>query len=887
MATTGAGTRPDVTLKLTQLQNLCKRDPQGYRSDYEAQKRRLQSECDILALSPSAHPPSHLAELIQFIAAVSSSSYEKEESDAVSRLLIRLLLGKSSQDMDNNNSTEHDTNSSLSSNISVIISLPSSALTLHRDVRKSCVSALILMRNKGRVQPLTLLELFFKFMSIIPDKGLRTQLYKHTLNDIRNINKKGKKDEQINRSIQSFLHKIVRSTVKGKHNSNMVIGDINEATKLASKKAIDLTAELYRRHVWTDDRTVAILASGVESIVHNVSSAAMRFFLGIEEKMADDEEKKGDEDWKEAQKIDYHLYSRKTKARKRSVAKAIKKKQKEQKKREDEEYELNCIDPGVIASRKLLYPAIELIRDPQGLSETVLKRIQSTGANGYKFEHKILAINFVTRLVGNHELLVLPLYPVLRRYMGGHQRDVTAILAYTVQACHETVPPEEIHGLLQTIAHNFVTERCSEEQMAVGINACRAICSRVPSSLLVDESPSASLDDTGNNASSTSMDIEAFVRDMVGYGKHRDRSVSIAGRSFTNFIREVHPSLLAGKDRGMVGSALRRAGEKPLRYGEQRIESGVQGADLLVEYEMKKALYLKQKEGRDDDEDSDSDDGISYEKMNDEDDDWIDVEEDDDGDDDSDQSESSINDELEEESGDEEFDHEGGEEDDDEIAPSLVQVEEIDGQLFPITNEIDDLKASTSTLQDTNVDLSKMTPQERSKFIQQISSTRVFTTEDFIKMRKLVDREKQSKRDPRYIARMKRLKAKGKDFIELSDDEDSVGSLDDDGVQKEKRHVKGAVTPDDIMTESKRKRANKKERLEKVLAGREAFEHKQRSGGSTNTEKTRRKNFVMSKFSFANRTKQSSKETARRGTLQKQKRNRDNKQESKKRRRKL
>ena len=125
----------------------------------------------------------------------------------------------------------------------------------------------------------------------------------------------------------------------------------------------------------------------------------------------------------------------------------------------------------------------------------MLKRIQKTGSNAFKFEYRLLAINFVTRLVGNHELMLLPLYPFLRRYMGGQQRDVTQILSYAVQACHETIPPEEIHGILKTIAHNFITERCSGEQMAVGINACRAICARAPSSLVPEDSNSNTLED--------------------------------------------------------------------------------------------------------------------------------------------------------------------------------------------------------------------------------------------------------------------------------------------------------------------------------------------------------------------------------------------------------
>ena len=560
------------------------------------------------------------------------------------------------------------------------------------------------------------------------------------------------------------------------------------------------------------------------------------------------------------------------KKRAHQVKKQVKNKVKQQQKRE---LELDSTDYGVEASRKL-YPAIELLRDPQGLAESVLKRIQKTGSS-FRFQHKVLAINFVTRLVGNHELLLLPLYPFLRRYMGGQQRDVTQILAYTVQACHDLVPPEEIHGLLKTIAHNFITERCTGEQMAVGINACRAICARSPSSLVPEDLNTMYDDESGLGTSSISVDVEAFVRDLAGYSKHRDRSVAVAGRSWTNFIREVHPSLLQGKDRGTTGSALHRAGEKPLRYGEERISSGIAGADLLVEYEAKKAAYLRQKMdkkalGVDISSDASSDgDGIEFERMNDEvestrsedendSEGWVDI----DGSD-------------EDEEVEESFENEGqiNDSSDNEKAPTLVPVKIVDGKAVPVS----DLESKVNR---SSIDLASMTPEQRAKLNEQISSTRVFTAEEFEKMRKLVEREERIKRDPRAAARLKRRRAQGREFEELSDDES-----DDDSDEEAKIYVKGAVNTNDIMADAKRKRANKMERLEKVLAGREAFEHKRRDGGSTNTEKKRKKNFLMSKFSMSNRTKQGSKDTARRGTLKKQKKNKLSKHENKKRRRKL
>jgi protein SDA1 len=783
---TGAGARVDVTLKLSQLQNFCKRDPTGYKDDYDAQVRRLESEMGILALQPSTEPSARLVELIQFAAAVSSSSYKGKDSDHIAEMLMNLLLGSSANSSSSGEQQQQQQQPSVSSKDVLHVTMPTAALQLHRDVRKACVSALILMRNKGTLEPLKLLELFFRLMAVVPDKGLRELLYKHMVNDIRNLNKKGKRDDKVNRAIQSFLHRVVSQ-------HGQPGGAEETATDIAAKRATDMVCELYRRNVWTDDRTVAILAEAVQSSNSTVMCRSMRFFLGIEEKMAQDMRLKEDGEWQNKKSVDYHSYSKKTASRKRQTERALKNKKKAQTKRDGGNTDWMDATPdqddGVETSRKL-YPAIELLRDPSGLAEFVLKRLRSTG--NYKYEVKLLMINFVTRLVGNHELMLLPLYPFLQKYMGGHQRDVTAILAYTVQACHEQVPPDEVYGILKTIAHNFITERCSEEQMAVGINGARAICARVPAILSLEESQES----TG----STAMDIEAFARDLAAYSTHRDRSVSVAAKTWTNFIREVHPGLLQGKDRGLQGSALYRSKTKPLRYGQQNVATGVDGADLLVEYESKKAahkLKLKEQGEYEGGSDSDEDDGSGE---------WQDV-----GDEDIEVGDEDIE-EIEEASDDE--------------APDLVV---LDGE--------------SKIPAESTIDLSKMSTEQRNKLKQEISSTRVFTSADFAKMRKLVDREQRAKRDPRETARVKRAIARGEEFQELSDDS-GEDSSDEDEIR-----IAGAVNPNDLYALAKRKRVSKAEKLQKIIAGRSDFETKARAGGSTNIEKKRKKNFQMSKHS--------------------------------------
>jgi hypothetical protein len=42
------------------------------------------------------------------------------------------------------------------------------------------------------------------------------------------------------------------------------------------------------------------------------------------------------------------------------------------------------------------------------------------------------------------------------RYLNSHQQQVTVILAYLVQACHDLVPPEELIPVIKNVANNFV-----------------------------------------------------------------------------------------------------------------------------------------------------------------------------------------------------------------------------------------------------------------------------------------------------------------------------------------------------------------------------------------------------------------------------------------------
>jgi hypothetical protein len=101
-----------------------------------------------------------------------------------------------------------------------------------------------------------------------------------------------------------------------------------------------------------------------------------------------------------------------------------------------------------------------------------------------------------------------------------------------------------------------------------------------------------------------------------------------------------------------------------------------------------------------------------------------------------------------------------------------------------------------------------MTAEEREELKQKVAASSVSTASDFEKMRKLVEREKRAKRDPREAARRKRAIAQGKEFEELSD-HDNGSDSDDEQVQ-----TTGAVNPVDIIADTKRKQQSKAECLE-------------------------------------------------------------------------
>ncbi|KAI8978373.1 SDA1-domain-containing protein [Pilobolus umbonatus] len=402
-------------------------------------------------------------------------------------------------------------------------------IVLHPEVRKSLVQGLILLRNKGIIDNTRLLPLFFTLFKC-RDKHLRELLYNHIVNDIKNSNAKVK-NNKLNKTLQSFMFTMLESAKSGNIEENAI----------AAKKSVDVCIDLYHKNVWNDAKTVNVIAEACFSPITKVSVTAVKFFLNSNEAQDDDEEEEETPDLKKMQMANQH--SKKTKSKDRKLESAKKRVKRMAKKGEKAE--------------SFNFAALHLLNDPQGFAEKLYSRITHKED---RWEVRLMKMNLVSRVIGIHQLIILGFYPVLIKYLQPSQRDVTMVLVCAAQASHALVPPDVLEPVVKAIANNFVTDRVSNEVMAVGINGIREICSRQP--LAIDTT---------------------LLQDLTQYKKHKDKSVLTAARSLISLFREINPEMLLRKDRGKTATVRMKDGSiRVVQFGEASNNvDGLEGIELL------------------------------------------------------------------------------------------------------------------------------------------------------------------------------------------------------------------------------------------------------------------------------------------------------------------
>nr|CCA26051.1 SDA1 family protein putative [Albugo laibachii Nc14] len=670
MATTIQVSRPDVIGKLPQLQNMIKRDPEAYKTEFLMQYRHYESEYQLFLLQP-CKDSTHFSALISFLSHVARCF--PTEMGSFPTQLVSILRNQ--------------------------------YLVLDPPLRKTLVQSLVLLCSHKLMDAIVLLKLLFELFRC-PDKRLRDLVHKYILAEIRKLNAKSS-NVKVNRAIQNFLYEMIQ-----------------DEHEQAAIKSLQIMIELYQKHVWHDTKTVNVIVTACTSKNTKLAVMAMKFFLGME--FVDEEEPKADPTGDSTAKVDYHSHSKKTKKRLRETKNAISKVRRARKEK-----------AGI--KTNVCFPAIELLNDPQGIIEKQFRMLKNSI---HRFEVRLLMMNFISRIVGHYKLIIIPFYSLVQRYLQSHQQNVTSILAYLVQACHDDIPPDEVLQVVKSIATNFITERCSSEVIAVGINALREIFRRVPLLLECE-------------------DMEVFTSDLIMYSKAKDKGVVMAARGVLNLIRECHPTLLRRKDRGKHHDRAAR----PRPFGESTAVESVDGAELLAAAEasgrfsnVEDSLEVKSgKNGSDSDSES-----------------WLDVE-----------------------SGDEE----------DQQHESIEAPENEDRQC------IEDIATDPETI----IKVSQS---------DQIDARRILTPLDFERIEILKRERAENSRDP---------KNRSKKRQQTNKTELTSGS--------------SAVAPNDLAGYTKKRRMTQEERLRSILKGREDFQHKRSSGGTTNTEKKRLKHFMMIKKS--------------------------------------
>jgi len=466
---------------------------------------------------------------------------------------------------------------------SLLANVPSDALSLLHNTHPSLPRS----ASESLLQSLALIcsKRFMAFTSLLPtlsallqshSKRLRSSARSLLVNHIAFSNRHTNASS-LNRPAQSLLH-----------------SQLQQHDESIAKQSLGIVAELYRRNVWTDPRTVNLVVTASLHPKQRVMLSALKFLIGQDEQDAatgSDDDESDDDDSDDAseqnrssaaskrkrkskseavndlsQDAVFRAYHKGTAATKKKKQKKLKRDLATLKKRSSRGVEGDSA-PKVQGAR---FAALQLVNDPQGTTESLFSRLRSSGQS---FESKLLLIQVVSRFIGTHKLLLLQFYPFIMRFTHPQQRDCTLVMASIVQATHDLVPPDTLEPLVRHIVDSFVHDHARPEVIALGLHTVREMCARAPLIMNGD-----------------------LLQDLALYKKYKEKAVTAAARSLIQLFRELAPALLQKKDRGKGHDVNARRSA----FGEDKAAERVPGADLL------EAALQKKEDG--DDESSDEED---------------------------------------------------------------------------------------------------------------------------------------------------------------------------------------------------------------------------------------------------------------------------------------
>ncbi|KAF9475067.1 SDA1-domain-containing protein [Pholiota conissans] len=503
-----------LTSNLPQLQNLIKRDPIAYKEEFLQQWNHYNSIRQIFKLNPDEQAQ-HYRELVSFIAQV-ATCYPRETAEFPAQLA-----------------------SLLSESYGV----------LAPDTRRTLVQNLVLLRNKDVITSIELLKTLFPLLPRTYSSTLRSYVRKTILSDIRVANVRSQ-NHKLNRAVQAMLFGMIERGMSGE-----VVGDKGKLRAMNGPTsdpdghnteeamwAVVLTKELWKKKVWSDAKTVSIVAQGCFHPVTKVQSASLHFFLGSEE----------DDDSEEKEDVDVRALHHKREINKktRSGDKKLRKQLKTAKKKKFNK-----------APSTPNFSAIQLLNDPQTFGEKLYDMLNAYEKR-FSLDHKILIMQLLSRVMGSHKLCVLGFYTYIVKYLFYRQLRVPSILVALAQSVHDLTPPDVVTPVIRKLSQEFVHPGVGSEVIAAGINAIREVSRRQPWAMEED-----------------------LLGDLIEYKKSKDKAVTSAARGLLKLYREVNPSMLKRKERGKEASMGLASGTVPLPYGHSAEAAvDIEGLSLLEDH---------------------------------------------------------------------------------------------------------------------------------------------------------------------------------------------------------------------------------------------------------------------------------------------------------------
>lgn len=544
-----------MDVDLIVLQERCRKDPQSYTEDFEMQKTHFLSLLDTARLQPSS-ASARLTDVASFMGAV--APYYKGTGSALGTPVVAVLA--------------------------------ECAPTMNAPLRRALVRLLALLRARNSVQVKVVIPLFFRLLAC-EDKTLRRMLHGHIVSDLRRT--QNTSGDANRRSLQSFL-----------------FSALEDPSETLVKRTLYVLVDLFRKGVWNDPRCANMIASACFHSSTPIAIIAARFLLDSNVREMDDDDTDSDMEDEPKRGHDGRKAADMWKAFSMTAKKSTKKRKRMEKVvARATRHKAAACNKGVVETDQASSAAMALLNDPQNYAEKLFKSLQNSRKKD-KFETKLVFINLLTRIIGGNHLILFEVYTYLQKYLQPAQPQVTRVLAYLTQACHDIVPSDVLHPILKCIADRFVSDRSSPPSVAAGINTIRAICSRVPLAIL----------DADNEYLPEDQQEAPLLEDLVQYKNDRDKGTGMAARSLISLYREIHPKLLHKKDRGrMAAEAVQKGNTAPApEYAKLKYSTGVDGVELLADSESEEEemdvdiegeIVVDDVDGEDDNADTDTVEG--------------------------------------------------------------------------------------------------------------------------------------------------------------------------------------------------------------------------------------------------------------------------------------